>query len=206
MEKGKFIVLEGLDYSGKTTLAKRLVEHLNNMGIKTVHASCSDKKNRLTGIVKEHILNAEDGILPSVDTQAMLWAACINDLVDTSLLPAINRGEWVVCERYTLSSRVYQTHSLLTNALTTSIDRRLSPDLTIVLDITPQVHQERAAQRETPADALERVDLDCLNLRRKQYRLEVRRCDNTCLLDSTLPPEELLLSAVMLIGKKLQDA
>lgn len=202
IKKGKFIVLEGLDYSGKTTLATLLTEHLNKSGIPTIHASCSDKDNRLSRIVKEHILSADE--LPSVDTQAMLYAACINDLVDTVLLPALDAGKWVVCERYTLSNRIYQTHSLLTNALTSSIERRLMPDLTIVLDITPQVHQDRANTRDTVPDAMENVDESTVNQRRKQYRLEVRRCNNTKSLDSTLTPEQLLVAAIEMISEHLK--
>lgn len=202
MNKGKFIVLEGLDYSGKTTLAKLLTEHLNNSGIETIHTSCSDKDNRLARVVKDHILSSDE--LPSVDTQAMLYGACINDLVDTILVPAINAGKWVVCERYTLSSRIYQTHSLLTNALTSNIERRLIPDLTIVLDITPQVHQERVLLRDTLPDAMENVDEATVNQRRKQYRLEVRRCNNTKSLDSTLTPEQLLAAAIEMINEHIK--
>lgn len=202
MSKGKFIVLEGLDYSGKTTLAKLLAEHLNSIGIETVHTSCSDKDNRLARVVKDHILATDK--LPSVDTQAMLYGACINDLVDTVLVPAIDSGKWVVCERYTLSSRIYQTHSLLTNALTSNIERKLVPDLTIVLDITPQVHRERMVSRLTAPDAMENVDEATVNQRRKQYRLEVRRCNNTKLLDSTLSPEQLLSTAIEMLKEHLK--
>lgn len=201
MTKGKFIVLEGLDYSGKTTLAKLLTKHLNDNGIKTIHASCSDKDNRLARVIKEHVLSAEE--LPSVDTQAMLYAACINDLVDTVLLPALNEGTWVVCERYTLSNRVYQKHSLLTNALTGSIERRLSPDLTIVLDITPQVHMDRSKTRDTVIDAMENVDEVTITQRRKQYRLQVRQCSKTHLLDSTMTPSDLLDATVAIVKSSL---
>lgn len=201
MTKGKFIVLEGLDFSGKTTLATMLVKHLNDNGIKTIHASCSDKNNRLARVVKEHVLNGEQ--LPSVDTQAMLYAACINDLVDTVLLPSLNEGSWVVCERYTLSNRVYQKHSLLTNALTGSIERRLLPDLTIVLDITPQVHMERSKARGDVMDAMENVDEVTITQRRKQYRLQVRQCSKTHLLDSTMNPRDLLNATMDIISANL---
>ena len=201
MTKGKFIVLEGLDYSGKTTLATMLTKYLNDNGIKTIHTSCSDKDNRLARVIKEHVLDVEE--LPGVDTQAMLYAACINDLVDTVLLPSLNEGSWVVCERYTLSNRVYQKHSLLTNALTGSIERRLLPDLTIVLDITPQVHMERSKARGDVMDAMESVDEVTITQRRKQYRLQVRQCSKTHLLDSTMNPRDLLNATIDIINANL---
>lgn len=198
MDKGKFIVIEGLDYSGKTTLATLLAEHLRNMDIDVLHTSCSNQNNRLARVVKEHVLAVNN--LPSADTQAMLYAACINDLVETELLPAINAGRWVICERFTLSNKIYQSHSLVTTALTGIIERQLTPDVTIVLDITPEVYVSRAMSREYGPDGMERSDDKCINNRRKQYRLHARQQDNIKLLDSTMPREELLTAAIKILN------
>lgn len=197
MDKGKFIVIEGLDYSGKTTLAGLMVAHLRSLGIEVIHSSCSNKNNRLARVVKEHVLAVDN--LPSADTQAMLYAACINDLVETELLPAINAGKWVVCERFTLSNKIYQAHSPVTTTLTGVIERQLSPDVTIVLDITPYVYMQRSNIREEGADAMERSDDHVVNQRRKQYRLHARQFDNIKLLDSTMPKEQLLEAAIKIL-------
>lgn len=199
MSTGKFIVLEGLDFSGKTTLAGKLTAHLNSIGIKTVHTSCSSDDNPLSKVIRTHVLQSEQ--TPSVDTQAMLYAACINDLVDRVLLPNINEGTWVICERYTLSNKVYQTHSLITSGLANGIDRRLLPDLTFVLDITPQVYMERVIKRGKVMDNLEQVDETILNQRRKQYRMHTRADSTSVLLDATAPQDKLLSDALSHILK-----
>lgn len=194
MTKGIFIVLEGLDYSGKTTLARNLASYLNENDIPTTHTSCSSSSNGLSRLIKEFVLSAD--VLPSTDTQAMLYCACINDLVDRVILPNLAGGKWVVCERYTTSSKVYQTHSLITNPLLNSIERRLQPDITFVLDITPQVYLNRQAARPEPPDNLENVTEDILNNRRKQYRLRVRSDDKMFLLDATMSQDDLLASVI----------
>ena len=194
MKKGIFIVLEGLDYSGKTTLATKLSTYLNEINISTVHTSCSSSSNPLSQVIKTYVLDSED--VPSADTQAMLYGACINDLVERVLLPNVTAGNWVVCERYTLSTKVYQTHSLITSAIANSIDRRLQPDITFVLDITPQVYVSRAETRNGCPDALERVSECVLSHRRKQYRLRVRSDPKTISLDATMSPDELLAETI----------
>jgi dTMP kinase len=154
--RGAFIVLEGIDGSGTTTHARLLVAALRRSGLR-VELTCEPSRGPV-GLLLRQLLGAVDG-KPRAgwSTLALLFAADRTQHVEATILPALRNGCWVVSDRYVLSSLVYQSTDAAGDgtalpwvvALNSRVPR---PDLTLVLDVSPEAAEERrrlrAAARE----------------------------------------------------------
>jgi dTMP kinase len=162
LKYGLFITLEGIDGSGKSTQVLRLVAYLRRRG----HKVCVTREPGGTSLGEEirRILlasgqNARSGrerlwpaaIAPMAEL-ALVYAARAQHLVDI-VRPALGRGEIVVSDRYNDASLAYQGYGRKLGFETVRIFDRIvcgptQPDLTIVLDLPPQVGLSRATLRE----------------------------------------------------------
>ena len=112
---GKFIVIDGSDGAGKTTMAKMLVEFLKAKGL-TVHHTrepggtpfCENIRDSLLKINKpnNNFESKSEQIDP--DTELLLMFAMRNQHLKSKIEPALRNSEWVVCERWTSSTFAYQ--------------------------------------------------------------------------------------------------
>jgi dTMP kinase len=163
--QGRFIVLEGIDGSGTTTQAKRLAEALEARG-HSVCLTCEPTPGPVGKLIRQalrHELVAEGGggVRPlSWSTMALLFAADRGDHLDSVVLPALAEGRTVVCDRYVLSSILYQ--SVTSPERATAIPfiraanaRAARPDLTIILDVSDEVAADRRSARGGPAEMFE---------------------------------------------------
>ena len=140
--RGRFIVLEGADGCGKSTQARRLADSLEADGRTVVHVR-DPGSTRVAEAVRDLLLDPATGSL-SVRTEALLYMAARAQLAEEVILPAVADGTIVVCERWTLSTEVYQGRA---GGLGVDAVRRLAelaeggaaPDLTIVLDVAEGV-------------------------------------------------------------------
>jgi dTMP kinase len=136
--RGRFIVLEGADGSGKSTQAKRLVAHLAGRGIDVRHVR-DPGSTGLSEAVRKLLLDPATGRL-SAAAEAMLYMAARAQLTAEVIRPAIESGAVVVCERWTLSTEIYQGRA---GGLGVGNVRRLArlasggiePDLVLVFDV-----------------------------------------------------------------------
>jgi dTMP kinase len=147
--RGRFIALEGLDGSGTTTQAARLVDALHERG-RTVLRTQEPSHGPIGRLVREQLRRVDAPIDP--DALALLFAADRCDHVITEIEPALARGTDVVCDRYVLSSWVYQGLASDPAWVRTINARAPWPDLTLVLDLpaaqaTRRVHA-RGGERE----------------------------------------------------------
>jgi dTMP kinase len=153
--RGKFVVLEGGDGSGKSTQVAGLAASLRAAGL-AVHETFEPGAGETGAIIRDLLLHGPE-VISSV-TEALLMAADRAQHVATEIAPALGRGEWVVCDRYVPSSLVYQgvVRRLgveLVEELSTIATGGLAPDLVIVLDVSDEV---AAARRDPETDRLER--------------------------------------------------
>ena len=144
--KGKLITLEGPEGAGKTVLAKRLVEELTRRG----HTVRSTREpggtrlgERLRAILLEH---GGEGPAAPADPRAdaLLFNAARAQLVAEVIRPALAAGEVVVCARFTDSTLAYQGFGAglpieELRAIATIATGGLVPDLTILLDVPPEI-------------------------------------------------------------------
>ena len=147
---GKFITLEGGEGAGKSTQARLLAEHLRSLGHKCVvtrEPGGSPVAEALRGVI---LSGAAAPLGPSAET--VLFAAARIDHVVQTILPALARGAFVVCDRFTDSTRVYQgalgkVDVGLIHTLEEIATARCRPDLTLILDLPAQAGLARAAAR-----------------------------------------------------------
>ena len=148
--RGKFVTLEGGEGAGKSTQARLLAEHLRSLGHECV-VTREPGGSPVAEALREVILSGAAAPLgPSAET--VLFAAARIDHVVQTILPALARGAFVVCDRFTDSTRVYQgalgkVDPGLIRTLEEIATAQCRPDLTLVLDLPAQTGLARAAAR-----------------------------------------------------------
>jgi dTMP kinase len=168
MRQGLLVVLEGVDGAGTTTQLQVVAERLANQGHK-VHKTCEPSTGPVGRFLRQILTRAlkdDQGRPLSFDWQTMtlLFAADRRDHLEREILPALERGEIVLCDRYLLSSLVYQsatsTDPVDAVAFVRSINQSaITPDLVCVFDVEPDVARQRRAARGGPAELFEQDDL-----------------------------------------------
>ena len=104
--RGHFITFEGGEGSGKSTHARSLAERLKTAGIEAV---LTREPGGSTGAeIIRHILLSGVAKPLGPETEAILFAAARDDHVRSTILPALDAGHWVICDRFIDSTRVYQ--------------------------------------------------------------------------------------------------
>jgi dTMP kinase len=179
---GRFITLEGIEGAGKSTAARFVREWLTGRGI-VVRATREPGGTPLAERVRELVLNRQgEAITP--DTETLLMFAARGLHVENLIRPALARGEWVVCDRFTDATRAYQgggrgVSMAWIEQLASAVQRGLQPDCTLLLDLPVEVGLERVRQRsgtsaptdrfeEEPARFFERVRQVYLDLAHAQ--------------------------------------
>jgi dTMP kinase len=146
MKKGTFIVFEGLDGSGKTTQLHALVKHLQNQkGIK-----CKEEREPSDGLLG---LMARGAVKKKFrfeqQTLALLFAADRYEHIKDDILPCLEQGVHVVCDRYVFSNFAYQGLSCDFEVIyeyNRAAMELLMPDLTVFIDTPPEKTSERIGQ------------------------------------------------------------
>lgn len=157
VQRGCFIVLEGIDGCGSTTQAKLLAERLRERG-RDVVLTCEPTSGPVGTLIRKALQRRLVGETPdgpsrfSWATLALLFAADRVDHVKELIEPALLAGKWVVSDRYDLSSLAYQSLSAASEPDVLPWLRDINrfivrPDLTIVIDVPADVAQERRALR-----------------------------------------------------------
>ena len=183
--RGRFISFEGGEGSGKSTQIKKLSERLEAAKLRSILTR--EPGGSPGAEVIRHLLLSGMGKLLGAEAETLLFAAARDDHVRTVIQPALNQGTWVLCDRFSDSTRVYQGRagkvpSGLVNALEHVTIGDLKPDLTIILDVPVEVGMKRAAARRGNAapDRFESEDVKFHQDLRDAYRelaeLEPQRC------------------------------
>ena len=153
--RGKFITLEGIDGAGKSTHHGWLVEFLRQRGHQVV-ATREPGGTPLGEKLRELLLHES----MHLETEALLMFAARREHLDKVILPALERGDWVVSDRFTDASFAYQgggrglSREKL-KALENWVQDGLQPDLTLLFDAPIEVAQARLA---ATGDALDRFE------------------------------------------------
>jgi len=151
MMAGKFIALEGGEGAGKSTQARLLADALHQRGIE---ALVTREPGGTPGAeaIRALLLSTEgEGWNPRAE--ALLFAAARSDHVERLIRPALIAGKWVICDRFIDSSRAYQGGAGgLADAEIMALHRigssGLLPDLTLLIEITPEEAANRLASRD----------------------------------------------------------
>jgi dTMP kinase len=165
---GRFVVLEGIDGAGTTTQVARLVERLRRDGGPPVRATREPSDGPIGALVRQVLTGrivAPEGRAPGWSTMALLFAADRMDHVDSTIEPFVADGGVVVSDRYDASSLAYQSVSSGTGGegavewIRTLNRHALRPDLTIVVDLDPELAAARRTERGEPAQLYEQNEV-----------------------------------------------
>jgi len=151
-KRGAFIVIEGLDGSGKTTQAKLLVERLqkSHNAVYTTEPSCG----KIGSFIRDRCLYEEKRLDSAVE--ALLFAADRVEHVQNEVAPALNKGKLVVSDRYVYSSLAYQGSAGLNIDWIKAINKpALKPDLAVFIDVAPEIVLKRLNRKKSVMETLE---------------------------------------------------
>ena len=164
---GRFVVLEGIDGSGTTTQVARLADRLRSMRV-VVRSTREPSDGPIGNLVRQVLTGrvvAPGGRSPGWATMALLFAADRMDHVESEIVPFVASGGVVVSDRYDASSLAYQS---VTSGIEgkdavewiRSLNRHVRrPDLTIVLDLAPDLAAERRVHRGDAAQLYEQSEM-----------------------------------------------
>jgi dTMP kinase len=210
--RGKFITFEGGEGAGKSTQARLLTERLQTLGIAVV---LTREPGGSTGAeIIRHVLLSGAAKPLGADVEAVLFAAARADHVDHTIRPALERGNWVVSDRFLDSTRVYQ-------GVLGKVDPRMlrglervtvgdaMPDLTIILDVAPALGLARAASRrgDAKADRFETEEAEFHEQLQAAYReIATREPDRCVLIAADGTPDQIADAAWNAVCSRLGPA
>jgi dTMP kinase len=151
-KKGIFIVIEGLDGSGKTTQAVLLAKKLEKYYkvLLTAEPSCG----KIGTFLREGYLY-EEKRLPT-EAEGLLFAADRIEHIYSEVKPALDEGKIVICDRYIFSSLAYQGSAGLSLEWIKTINARaLQPDFSIFIDVVPERVLERLQRKKSVMETIE---------------------------------------------------
>ena len=178
MTPGKFITVEGIEGVGKSTNIAFLVRLLEDRGLEVI-STREPGGTPLAERIRELLLSHSEETLDDT-AELLLFFAARSLHVRNHIKPALKRGCWVVCDRFTDASRAYQGAARgqgreRVDTLAAWVHGDLTPDLTVLLDAPAAVGMERAGRRGA-ADRLETEQLAFFERARQTY-LELAKAE-----------------------------
>jgi len=195
MGLGHFITIEGGEGTGKSTQINHLIDRLRALridGVKTREPGGSPGAERIRAL----ILTAEQARFDPL-TEILLFFAARNDHLQHVIRPALIAGKWVICDRFSDSTRVYQGGANgLEGAVLDQIDqwvvRDTQPELTLILDLPVEIGLARAKARRgnDAADGFEAESIGFHQTLREAYLALARSYPERCVVIDAEGDEE----------------
>lgn len=170
-DKGYFISFEGIDGSGKSTQIQKLADFLRSLSFDIVVTR--EPGGSIGGEEIRKLLLQGDVDRWSAETEILLFTAARRDHLERIILPAMKNGQIVICDRFTDSTRMYQgMRGPKLKKFVDMLDKEVighDPDLTILIDIDPEIGLRRAKSRETVEERFEDFGLELQKKMRKGF-------------------------------------
>jgi dTMP kinase len=190
--RGRFITLEGIDGAGKSTHAAFIVETLAARG-RAVVATREPGGTPLGERLRDLLLAESMG----PDTATLLLFAARREHVASVIEPALARGDWVVCDRFTDATYAYQggghgVSCAWIEALAAHVHPHCNPDLTLLFDVPTEVSQARLTHSVAKGRSLDRFEREAEDffgrVRAAYHELARAQPARFVTVDSTRPP------------------
>jgi dTMP kinase len=193
--RGRFISFEGGEGAGKSTQIKLLAERLTEAKVRTIVTR--EPGGSPGAEIIRHLVLSGMGKLLGAEAETLLFAAARDDHVHTVIEPALKQGIWVLCDRFSDSTRVYQgILGQVSPAILSAMQRvtigDLRPDLTLILDVPVEVGLQRAAKRRGTGTA-DRFEAEGIKfhqqLREAYQRIAAAEPQRCLLIDASAEPD-----------------
>lgn len=197
-KQGAFICVEGLDASGKTTQTKLLVRSLRKKGFDAVYTT-EPSRGRIGRLIRRHILTGDTRL--SVVFEALVFAADRIDHLEHEVLPALEEKKIVVSDRYLYSSLAYQGAAGLDLKWIEEINKWVDkPDLTLYIDIPPEVVLKRLRRKKSVMETLQNQQ------HVRDIYLKLVKAHGLCVVDGNKPKakvaQEILESVITFLSAR----
>jgi dTMP kinase len=199
--RGKFISFEGGEGSGKSTQIKLLADRLTAAKLRAIVTR--EPGGSPGAEIIRHLVLSGMGKLLGPDAETLLFAAARDDHVRTVIQPALSQGTWVLCDRFSDSTRAYQGRlgnvaPGVLNAMQRVTIGDLKPDLTIILDVPVEIGLQRAAARRGAGapDRFESEDIKFHQDLRDAYRQIAAEDPDRCVLIDAAPDPDVVAAQV----------
>ena len=173
MSRGKFITLEGIDGAGKSTHLNFIAEHLRTLG-KAVLTTREPGGTPLGEMLRDMVLSQS----MHVETETLIMFASRREHIDKIILPALEKGIWVISDRFTDATFAYQgggrgISNERLEMLEEWVQDGLQPDLTLLFDVSAELSQQRLSFNQS-LDRFEQENQDFFKRVRDAYLARAR--------------------------------
>lgn len=191
--KGVFITFEGVEGSGKSSQIRLLEQYLHEQGI-DCFVTREPGGPPISEAIRKLLLDVNNAEMVA-ETELLLYLASRAQHTAQWIIPALEQGKIVICDRYTDSSLAYQgggrkLSANVINTLTSFATRNLKPDITFLLDVDVEIGQKRIRNRK-----LDRLEEESLNfhkqVRQEYLKLAKRHQDRYIIIDGSLGVKEI---------------
>lgn len=174
----KFITVEGIDGAGKSSVCQFIKEYLAEKTNKLTKVVEQNRKHPV-GLMVRNFIGGETARYASPNVFLYLFLAGIQETIEREIIPSLKNDEFVISDRFLLSTRVYQNNAYHVDAICDKIEEDfVRPDYTFILDIDPTTALKRINVRNQDTDVFETTDLDILEERRANF-LKLERNSKT---------------------------
>ncbi|BBB33015.1 dTMP kinase [Thermotomaculum hydrothermale] len=213
MVKGLFITFEGIEGCGKSTQAKLLKEYLEKKGLKTI-LSMEPGGTEIGQKIRNILVDPKyKGILHPV-TEALLYQADRNQHLKEKIIPHLNNGYVVICDRYQHSSLAYQCYGRELDIekiewVFRNIVEGIEPDIVFLIDIDEETSLKRVNKRAQ----VENIELSRFEIEHKNFHKRVRQGflalakenNNFVVIDGKKSIEDIHKEIVSIVEKRLKN-
>lgn len=182
--RGKFLTIEGVEGVGKTTNIQFIKDWLSLHKIPYL-TSREPGGTPIAEEIRQVLLTPRDEIVCD-KTELLLMFAARAQHIEQVIVPELDKGNWVLCDRFTDATYAYQgagrsMDSQIISDLESMIQGKLRPDLTLILDIPPQEGLKRANKRGA-LDRFEREKIEFFERVRESYQIIAKRDPERCVV------------------------
>jgi dTMP kinase len=212
--RGRFVTFEGGEGAGKSTQVRRLADALRAAGV-PVRLTREPGGSPGAEEIRALLVSGETGRWDPL-TEALLISAARRDHLRRTVLPALEAGEWVLCDRFADSTTAYQGHGHglgreATEVLYGLVAGEFRPDLTLILDVPVEAGLARAAARAggegrggAAEDRYERMGRDFHQRLREGFLDIARREPGRCaVVDASRGPDEVAADVLAAVRARL---
>ncbi len=209
MDRGRFITVEGIEGVGKSSNIDILVECIESAGYEVL-TTREPGGTPMAENIRNLLMNHGDEPIPEIAELLLMFAArSLN--VNNVILPALEAGKWVICDRFSDSSRAYQGggRGLPMNVIDHLADwvhGDVKPDVTILLDAPVEIGMARVSHRGEP-DRIESEKLEFFERVRECYlNLAVREPERFVVIDTARSLKDVRADVARLAQQLISDS